>query len=119
MAVFKELSKVLTPILKTMGFSKKGNSFYLKVGKNYGVINLQKSRESEKDIIKFTINFGVYSDVLGQLQYGYNSSAKPGIEQCHWGARVGEFMPRSPDYWWYFNASDNLSSLTSNVMEAV
>lgn len=119
MDIFKEFINALTPILKPMGFSKKGNSFYLEAGKNYGIVNFQKSRESTKDIIKFTINFGIYSDVLGQLQYDYNSSAKPEVEQCHWQSRIGSFMPGSPDYWWYVNASDNLSNITSNVMEAV
>jgi len=119
MDIFKELIKALTPILKSMGVSKKGNSFYLEAGKNYGVVNFQKSRESTKDVIKFTINFGIYSDILGQLQYGYNSSAKPEVEQCHWEARVGDFMPGSPDYWWNASTSDNLSGITSNVMKTV
>lgn len=118
MDIFKELVKALTPILKSIGFSKKGNSFYLEAGKNYGVVTFQKSRESTKDVIKFTINFGIYSDVLGQLQYDYNSSAKPEVEQRHWEARVGSFMPGSPDYWWNASTSD-LSGITSNVMETV
>ena len=119
MDIFKELIKALTPIFKSMGYSKKGNSFYLEAGKNFGVVNFQKSRESTKDVVKFTINFGIYSDVLGQLQYDYNSSAKPEVEQCHWETRVGSFMPGSPDYWWNVSASDNLSGITSNVMETV
>jgi hypothetical protein len=119
MDIFKELIKALTPVLKSMGFSKKGNSFYLEAGKNYGVVNFQKSRESTKDVIKFTINFGIYSDVLGQLQHDYNSSAKPEVEQCHWEARVGNFMPGSPDYWWNASTSDNLNGITSNLMETV
>lgn len=119
MDIFKELIKALTTILKPIGFSKKGNSFYLEAGKNYGIVNFQKSRDSTKDVTKFTINFGIYSDALGQLQYGYNNSVKPEVEQCHWEARVGSFMPDSPDYWWNVNTSDNLSDITSNVMEAV
>ncbi|MCB0841418.1 MAG: DUF4304 domain-containing protein [Bacteroidetes bacterium] len=119
MDIFKELINSLTPILKPMGFSKKGNSFYLEAIKNYGVVNFQKSKESTKDIVKFTINFGIYSDVLGRLQYGYNSSAKPEVEQCHWRARVGSFMPGSPDYWWNVSTSDNLFGIISNVIETV
>lgn len=119
MDIFKELIKELSPLLKQTGFNKKGNNFYLEAGKNYGVVNLQKSRESTKDIVRFTINFGIYSDALGRLQYDYNNSAKPEVEQCHWEARVGSFMPGSPDYWWNVSISDNLSSITSNVMETV
>lgn len=119
MDIFKELIKELSPLLKQMGFNKKGNNFYLEGGKNYGVINLQKSRDSTKEVTKFTINFGVYSEVLGRLQYDYSDSTKPEVEQCHWQSRVGGFMPGSPDYWWYVNVLDDLSSITFNVMEAV
>lgn len=119
MDIFKELIKEITPLLKQMGFNKKGNSFYLELGKNYGIVNFQKSRDSTMDVNKFTINFGIYSDVLGQLLYDYNSSAKPVVEQCHWAARVGSFMPDSTDYWWNVNTSDNLSSITSTVIEVV
>lgn len=119
MDIFKELIKASTPLLRQMGLNKKGNSFYLELGENYGIVNFQKSRDSTKDLTKFTINFGIYSDVLGQLQYDYNTSAKPVVEQCHWAARVGTFMSGSPDYWWNVNALDNLSSISSTVMEAV
>lgn len=106
-------------MLKQIGFNKKGNNFYLEAGKNYGVINFQKSRDSTKEVAKFTINFGVYPDVLARLQYSYSDSTKPEVEQCHWQSRVGSFMPGSPDYWWYVNVSDGLSSITTNVIEAV
>lgn len=119
MDLFKQLINALNPILKTMGFSKKGNSFYLEAGKNYGIVNFQKSRESAKDVVKFTTNFGIYSDTLGQLQHDYNTSVKPEVEQCHWEARVGSFMPGSPDYLWNISASDNLSCIISNVMETI
>lgn len=117
--MFKELITALTPIWKLMGFSKRGDSFYLHTVKNYVVVNFQKSRESTKEILKFTINFGIYSDVLGQLDYDYNGFSKPEIEQCHWRARVGDFMPGSPDYWWIVNTSDKLDKITANVIETV
>lgn len=119
MDILKEIIKELSPLLKQTGFNKKGNNFYLDAGKNYGVVNFQKSRESTKDVVKFTINFGIYSDVLGRREYDYNSSVKPEVEQCQWRARIGAFMPGSPDYWWYVNVSDGLNSITSNVMKTV
>lgn len=119
MDIFKELITTLTPLLKQMGFNKKANSFYLELNKNYGIVNFQKSRESTKEIISFTINFGVYSDVLGKLEYDYNNSAKPSVEQCHWQSRVGSFMPDSSDYWWKVNISDDLNNITTNVAKVV
>jgi len=119
MNIFKEIITAVNPPLKQMGFIKKGNNFYLEAHKNFGVINFQKSRESTKEAIKFTINFGVYSDVLGQLEYDYSNSVKPEVEQCHWLARVGFFMTNSPDFWWEVNISDDLKSVVSNVMDVV
>ncbi|MBP6448333.1 MAG: DUF4304 domain-containing protein [Saprospiraceae bacterium] len=119
MDIFKEIIAEVNAPLKQMGFIKKGNSFYLEAHKNFGVINFQKSRESTKEVVKFTINFGVYSDVLGQLEYDYNSSVKPEVEQCHWLARVGSFMTGSPDYWYEAKASDDLKIVASNVMDLV
>lgn len=119
MDIYKEIITEVNSPFKQMGFFKKGNSFYLEADKNLGVINFQKSRESTKEVAKFTINFGVYSDVLGQLQYDYNNSVKPEVEQCHWLARVGAFMKGSPDFWWEVKMSDDLKSVASNVMDIV
>ena len=119
MDIFKELITSVTPTFRQMGFNKMGNNFYIEAGKNYGIANFQKSRENTKDLVKFTINFGVYSDVLGQMEYDYNNSVKPKVQQCHWEARVGEFMPDSPDYWWEVNISDDLKSVALNVMSVV
>ncbi|MDR7212739.1 DUF4304 domain-containing protein [Flavobacterium piscis] len=119
MEIFKEIITALNPFFKQTGFTKKGNTYYLEVNKNYGIINFQKSRESTKELIKFTINFGIYSNFLGQLEYDYNNSLKPEVEQCQWQARVGTFMPGSADYWWSVNLSDDLNNVTNNVMDIV
>ncbi len=117
--MFKNIIKELSPLLKRIDFVKKGNNFYKVSDKNYGVINFQKSKNSTKEVLIFTINFGVYSNVLGQLLYGHNDLTQPEVAQCQWWARVGYFMPGSPDYWWNVNISDNLNNVISNVMEAV
>lgn len=119
MDIFKNIISELSPMLKPIGFNKKGNNFYLGLGKNFGIVNFQKSRDSTKELVVFTINFGVYSNSVGQLIDGYNDLARPEVEQCQWRARVGAFMLGSPDYWWKVKMSDNLNSTTSSVMEAV
>jgi hypothetical protein len=117
MIAFKQLINSLTPIFKSMGFSKKNNSFYLEKDRNYGIVNFQKSKESSKDVVKFRINFGVYSDALGQLEYEYISSAIPSVEQCHWLKRVGSFVPDKPDDdWWVINELDNIDSIAQDMI---
>jgi hypothetical protein len=115
---FNIIIKEVSLLLKQFDFVRKGNTFYKVSDKNYGIINLQKSRDSTKEVIKFTINFGAYSDVLGRLQYGYSDSVKPGVDQCQWEARVGQFMSGSPDYWWYLKVS-NFNAVISEVTEAI
>jgi hypothetical protein len=123
MDIFKSLIKEISPSLKQIGFIRNGNSFYLKYDKNYGIINFQKSRDSTESLISFTINFGIYSAILGHLPDDYNDSTKPKVEQCQWWARVGMFMPDQPDcdYWWKISTSDsdNLDKIILNVKEAI
>jgi len=117
MVIFNEVIKTLTPLLRQKGLTKKGNNYYLELDKNYGIVNFQKGRDSTKDVTFFTINFGVYSDVLGRLQNGNNDLVKRDIGQCQWEARVGMFMPESPDHWWKIVDSDNVRDIVSNLIE--
>ncbi|MFN8359680.1 MAG: DUF4304 domain-containing protein [Candidatus Kapaibacterium sp.] len=120
MDIFNELIKILTPHLKQIGFSKKRYTFYLEVDKNYGVVNFQKSRESTKEVIKFSINFGVYSNTLRQLDYWTRDLVKPDeVDQCHWHSRVSSFMPRSSGPWLNVVISDDLNSKATFVMELI
>ncbi len=71
-------------------------------------------------MIKFTINFGIYSDVLGQVfDTTYSNSKLPDVWLCQWEARIGQFMPNNIDHWWYLNPSDNISAITSDIMEII
>ncbi|HSH64488.1 MAG TPA: DUF4304 domain-containing protein [Bacteroidia bacterium] len=119
MDTLKSIIKELSPLLKQIDFVKKGNDFYKISDSTYGVVNFQKSRNSTKEELIFTINFGVYSTILGQLVDGYNSLTDPEVEQCQWRARIGAFMPGSPDYWWNVSTTDNLNNIVADVMEAV
>ncbi len=119
MKIYNEIIANINPILKQMGFVKMGSNFYVESNKNFGVINIQKSKESKKEVLKFTINIGVYSDVLGKLQYDYNYSIKPKLEQCQWLARIGFFMKDNPDFWWEINVSDDLNIIALNVIEII
>ncbi|WP_442589900.1 DUF4304 domain-containing protein [Pedobacter sp. AW31-3R] len=119
MDLFKDVIKKLTPLLKQMGFNKKSNTFYIGSDRNYGIVNFQKSRDSTATMIKFTVNFGIYSNVLGRLEYDYDDVAKPKVEQCHWQTRIGSFMVGNPDHWWIVDTSQSLSAIASNVIEII
>lgn len=119
MDLFKEIILKVSLHLKQMGFTKKGNNFYLEAYNNFGIINFQRSQESTKEKVRFTMNFGVHSDLLSQSKYDYNISSKPVVEQCHWLARAGDFMTGTPDFWWEVNTSGELDKIVSNVIDFV
>ncbi|MBS1780160.1 MAG: DUF4304 domain-containing protein [Bacteroidetes bacterium] len=115
MEIFKVIVDSTTSVFKQNGFRKKLNNFYIESSKNYAVVNFQKSKESTKQTTIFTINFGVYSNVLGQFEHRHENLVMPQIEQCHWHARIGAFMPGSPDFWWKADISDDISNIVSNL----
>lgn len=96
---FKQYLKELSEFLKGYEFKKSGNSFYRKSGKNYGLINVQKSKSSEE--LKFTINVGVFSQVLADF-FEEEIGKKPSVEDLHWSKRIGHFLPDKPDLWFKF-----------------
>lgn len=120
MDILKELLTILSPKLKKIGFTKKGNSFYLFFEKNHGVINFQKSRDSSKEEILFTLNFGVYSYVLNQfLSFDKENIDKPDLDNFHWYSRIGAFISGNSDHWWKVKISDNLNLIASNVLRII
>jgi len=119
MDLFTEFIKTLSPLMKHLGFNKKGNNFYLEIAQNYGILNFQKSRDSTRQVAIFTINFGIFSNTLGRLEFTNNDSKKPDIGQCHWESRIGHFMPNSPDYWWKISMAEDLPSIVAEVLKVI
>ena len=64
---FREFLELVTPLLKSYGFSRRGQNFYTRRDGNWGVINFQKSQSSTQDKVKFTVNLGIYSQVLAKF----------------------------------------------------
>lgn len=116
--ICKDLIKDLKPLMNDIGFISKSSNFIKKLEDNFGIINFQKSRDSNADFLKFTINFGVYSDILGKLEY-FESKTNPEIIDCQWQARVGQFMDGRPDYWWEIFFSDDPKYLTIDVFKKI
>ncbi|RFS26229.1 DUF4304 domain-containing protein [Chitinophaga silvatica] len=97
---FKLLLSNVSQTLKEAGYKKKGNSFYSNQKNNWGIINFQKSKSSNEDTLKFTINYGVCSSVLRKVVDYNTSNEKLDVADCHWQARIGTLMPGAPDFWW-------------------
>jgi hypothetical protein len=111
---YKALIAGLVPILKTLGYSKSGESFYYNHEGNIGIINFQKSKSSTSNSTLFTINLGVYSAAL-KIFDNFEIKSKPTISDCHWRKRIGFLLPDMQDYWWEINNSISLTELETDI----
>ncbi|MBI3969133.1 MAG: DUF4304 domain-containing protein [Chloroflexi bacterium] len=71
------------PILKPLGFAKRGQNFFLNAHGNWGVVNFQRSTSPTKDRIRFTVNLDIASSRL--LRFAGD-----------WAGRRGPRLRRSP-----------------------
>ncbi|MDZ4707912.1 MAG: DUF4304 domain-containing protein [Saprospiraceae bacterium] len=111
---YKELESQLAQYFKEQGFEKHRSNYLLRNGECNGVINIQKSKVSTKELIKFTYNIGVYSTVLANF---YNGFVKEdiAIDDCHWIKRIGLFNNGNKDLWFEINTQITMDSLVKSL----
>ncbi len=118
MEAYKSLLNLISVSLKPIGFSKKGNSFYLTKEGNLGIINFQKSIDSTKTLLKFTINVGICSGKLHSLLDTGIEASKIGILQCHLNYRIGYLKSQKDEWFTLHDLTDvlELSTLLSKIL---
>lgn len=113
---YTKLLHLIFSHLKNNGWKKHGSTFYIERDGNAGLLNFQKSRDSSKHEVIFTVNVAVSSKRLRHY-FGYPERQKPEVGcNCHWQKRVGFFMPAQRDSWWRINESTSVSDLFSEVI---
>ena len=115
MDIYKELINKVGLDIKSVGFNKYGDTFYVNKFRNWGLINFQKSRSSTSLATLFTINLGISSNILRQND-GIDLSKKPIIWDCHWRKRIGFILEVKQDYWWELTDRTDLDKLSSDVI---
>jgi Domain of unknown function (DUF4304) len=108
---FKEFLTLVAPVLRTCGYSRRGQNFYTRRDGNFGVINFQKSKTSTNSKVTFTLNLGIYSQVLAKFYYKWKEGSPPTEPACHWRKRVGLLLPGKQDHWWVIDETTFLPSL--------
>jgi len=124
---FKQLvNREIASTLKPLGFRKRAHTFGLRGSGVWGVINLQRSRNSTREQIQFTINIGVWSELLASLDLVSSSpcstakGALPSESICHWRQRISQLMPpHRQDVWWSIDSPKLADSLVEEVRSAV
>jgi hypothetical protein len=115
---FKELLSSMAARLGEAGFHRKGNSFYLREGNNWGIVNFQKSTKSTANLILFTVNVGTASGKLLDFA-GLRTAEVPRIDQCHWRKRLGFFSQDPSDTWWRIDMLTSPSAVAKEIVDAL
>jgi hypothetical protein len=116
---YKDLLTEVDSALKLLGFKKKGVSFYKKCDNNWEVINFQKSDKCSGDVVIFTINVGVFSTALSQISQQQGVSDPPQAVNCHWRARIGQFLKQPVDHWWTIDKSKAVKNSIVNEVKSL
>lgn len=114
---FKELLNNLKPFFKSHHYLKKGNGFYCLKEGNYGLIVFQKGRMSTISNVTFTINMGIYSQVLANFFTPENTKLPGSIEDCHWTQRIKEQSPPFYEKWWSIDDQISIIELSKEIQE--
>jgi Domain of unknown function (DUF4304) len=106
------LGKIKTSLIPH-GYVKKKSRF-VKVSKdNCSIIEFQKSQQSSKLQIKFTINLAICFPELWDPQYP--SIAEASSSEGHIIMRIGSLFKDAVDFWWCLNADTSETYITRDV----
>ena len=84
-------------LLKPMGFRKTRTLFSADVTDVVLFIHLQASRMSTKDMLKVTVNLGIFSRTVAER---LRNTQEPNVYEAHWRYRIGAFLTFPRDKWW-------------------
>ncbi|WP_374950017.1 DUF4304 domain-containing protein [Mucilaginibacter sp.] len=115
---YKLLIAELVPFLKMVGYRKSGESFFLDKEGNIGLVNFQRSKNSNSSSILFTINLGVYSSALKMFD-SFEVKSKPTLSDCHWRKRIGCLMPDRQDFWWEIDDTISSTKLAAEILDVL
>jgi hypothetical protein len=119
MDAFLEVIENIDPVLKECGYSRKGNTFYIRQLENWGLINFQKSRKSSASNVIFTINLGTCSKLLIEFFTPEKINEKPSVEDCHWRQRIGMLLPGHCDKWWSITNQTSTEQLIQEIQDCL
>jgi hypothetical protein len=112
--LFKKLVIFVTPALKPYGFSRNRQTFYCRSQNNWGLIDFQKSWQSNKESLPFTINLGVASERLLRF-FSLDKIKRPSIWDCQWQIRLGYLMNKK-DMWWKVDEQTSVENLGKEII---
>jgi hypothetical protein len=106
------------PFLRAHGFKRTRATFHHPVGDNWEVVNLQKSRWSDRRSVSFTVNLAVGLDRLRERQYDWGEGKRPSDARCQLRKRLGLLMS-DRDLWWKVGRLTRIPALADTVNTAL
>jgi hypothetical protein len=106
------------PHLRGHGFKPTKATFHRPAGRNWQVINLQKSRWSDRRSVDFTVNLAVGLDRLRERQYDWPEGKRPPDTRCQLRQRLG-FLLRGDDVWWDIGPRTDILALAGTINTAL
>lgn len=102
------INSTFKPILKELGYRKKGNTWNLCKGEFIKVINVQSSSGNSFEKAKFTINLGIYNSNFQKEKIHSGKSDEKNIKEydCEIRGRLGTISV-GYDFWWTVLAGKN------------
>ncbi|MFP5042910.1 DUF4304 domain-containing protein [Parasediminibacterium sp. JCM 36343] len=109
------------PILKPLGFKKKGNNFYRQLPDLGQIVNVQKSSYFSKEHISFTINTGLFIPEYWLTFYTYHNGEIPTYPtepDCAIRQRIGK-LKYNIDKWFDIEPTSNINDLKTEATDNV
>ncbi len=115
MGNYQELLKKVEKTLKLHGFKKKGTTFYFFQYGNWGLINFQTRGSERMGQVAFTINLGVSSTKLNEIE-DIGGDELPSESECHWRERIGWLLPEKKDHWWDIESIKDIEAFAEEIV---
>jgi hypothetical protein len=117
------IARALVPALKPRGYRKAGRTFRRTAERCVQVVNVQSSVGSTAEIVRFTLNLGVYfpevNTVGASLYRTSPGPAGPDESECHLRTRIGALLPGNGDHWWEVAANANVDAVVATIDLAI
>lgn len=111
--VFRSLASEVGRLLQDLGYHGRGFCFRQEKEEAIAVIDFQKSRDSNKQDIEFTVNIGVWLNRVARAEG--QEVAAPEIEDCHYRERLGFVAPEGRDRWWRITPGTDATGLANEI----
>ena len=120
------MNSAVSPLLRSMGYKRKGQAFEKRRNGNMAHVGFQKNRWNTKLNVSFTINVSVVNPEMVEEQMqavrAGRSAARPSANVIpphgQWGGRVGHTLGLG-NQWWTIRSWEEMQEVSRQVVSAL